>query len=246
MNRRINWPQVWAEVGLLLAGALVAFGADALWDERRDRAEEREYLAAVALDLEENEQRLAELEERYRSTLASDSTLLEYVYTGEWEHSPDSLGSVTMRAFSMGYFRPAMGTYQDMVNAGKLQLIRDAEIRKGLASLVETVELVHTAIGYLGERWTAIEEPYLVKNLPVTGMWDSYPRGYDPDLQARVGTLSLLPPGGTSLEIPRTEEFANHLALRMVLVYDVLWFRETLGDEVRALRELVTREMEAD
>lgn len=39
MTQRVNWRQVFAEVGLLLVGALLALSADAFWIDRQDSPE---------------------------------------------------------------------------------------------------------------------------------------------------------------------------------------------------------------
>jgi hypothetical protein len=125
MTQRVNWRQVFAEVGILFAGALLALGADAWWDERQERREEAAYIASIRDDLAANAVALDELEMRYRQIMAADSALLAHLQGTGTELEGDSLLYVTLRAFTMHYFRPTLGTYHDMIGSGSLRLIRD-------------------------------------------------------------------------------------------------------------------------
>ena len=148
MKREIHWRQVWAEVGLLFLGAGLAFLGDSLWDQRQERLEEAEYVASLRRDFRTNSLALDELEEFYEGVLDADSAVLAYARYGDWGESPDSLLSLTTRAFTMEYFRPALGTYNDMVGSGKLQLLRNAQLRASLAGFVEEVEVLQTSVQY--------------------------------------------------------------------------------------------------
>lgn len=239
MKRDIHWRQVWAEVGLLLLGAALAFAGDSMWDRRQERIEEAEYLASLRTDFATNRAALDELGAFYEEVLFADSVLLSYAVYGDWEETPDSLLSISMRAFTMEYFRPALGTYRDMVGSGKLQLLRSAELRASLASFVEEVEVLQGAIDYLGDRWTSIEEPFMIENLPTVAIFDGYPRELTRLDEEPLPPLRLRRGGEPTPEIPRTAELANMVALRMVLVRDVLgaagWVRAKVTDVQAAL-----------
>ena len=219
MTQRVNWRQVFAEVGLLFLGAMVAVSADSMWDDRRERVEEAQYLSAIREDLLANR---TALEADYRDIPSANSLLLSHVQGIEIELSPDSLTRVAMRAFTMGYFRPALGTYRDMIGSGSLRLIRDNRVREGLASFDEEVEVLQAAISALFNRWNMLEEPFIIAHLPAVAIYDGYPRGLLPDVEGRMGQLKLPRSDSDAFELPRTVEFANLLTLRMVLLFDVL------------------------
>ena len=44
---KVNWPQAFAEIGLLVIGGALALGGDAWMDSRRDLEAEHAYLAAL-------------------------------------------------------------------------------------------------------------------------------------------------------------------------------------------------------
>jgi len=48
---RVNWSQAAGEAVLILSGVLVALAADAWWEERSERRQEREYLEALSSEL---------------------------------------------------------------------------------------------------------------------------------------------------------------------------------------------------
>jgi hypothetical protein len=227
-----------AEVGLLFVGAVLALSADAFWDERGDRRAESEYIASIREDLRENEAALDELEAFYEEVLVADSVVLAYVQ-GSSDLSQDSVRSATMRAFMLWYYRPALGTYQDLVASGNLQLIQDSEIRKELASFAEEVEVLQATVGVLMTRWNTLEEPFIIAELPVTAIWDGYPRGVAIEQQERLGTLSFTQGDTEARAVPRSPELANHVAMRMVLVYDVLLAIEWLRDDLVQLEGVI-------
>jgi hypothetical protein len=241
MTQRVNWRQVFAEVGILFAGALLALGADAWWDERQERREEAAYIASIRDDLAANAVALDELEMRYRQIMAADSALLAHLQGTGTELEGDSLLYVTLRAFTMHYFRPTLGTYHDMIGSGSLRLIRDRDIRDGLASFAEDVEVLQGAINLLLERWMSIEEPFMIEHLPVTVIFDGYPRGIGEaaGIWTDLAPLEMSPPPDVSGEIPRTREFANMIGLRMVLVWDVLFWTEFVRERLEAVTEAV-------
>ncbi len=238
MKQRVNWRQVFAEVGLLLVGALLALSADALWSDRQDRRAEAEYLESIRSDLEENAVALDFTESFYREVLVADSTVLAYA-RGSSDLSQDSIRRTTMRAFMMWPFRPSLGTYQDMVASGSLRLIQDPEIRMELVSFVEEVEVLQSTINVLFERWNTLEEPFIIAELPVTAIYDGYPRSVALDQLERLGSLSLAGDAGRVETVPRSQELANHIAMRMVLVYDVLISIGWLRDELVGLQDLL-------
>ena len=239
MKREVHWRQVWAEVGLLLLGVALAFVGDSLWDQRRERTEEAEYIVSLRTDFATNRSALDEMVEFYEEVLYADSVLLAYTQYGDWKEAPDSLLSITMRAFTMEYFRPALGTYSDMVGSGKLQILQNSELRASLASFVEEAEVLQGAIDYLGNRWTSIEEPFMIENLPTVAIFDGYPRELSRLDEEPRAPLRLRREGESTPEIPRSDELANMVALRMVLVRDVLaatgWVRTKVTEVQAAL-----------
>lgn len=238
MKQRVNWRQVFAEVGLLLVGALLALSADAFWSDRQERRAAEEYLTSIRGDMRVNAAKLDSLETFYLETLRADSTVLAYTQ-GSSDLSQDSVRSATMRAFTVWFFRPALGTYQDMVASGNLQLIRDPEIRLDLASFAEEVEILQGTIDVLLQRWHALEEPFIIAELPVAAIYDGYPRSVVLDQQDRYETLFLPRDPGRDETVPRSEELADHIAMRMVLLHDVLIAIRWLRDELDELQELM-------
>jgi len=52
---KVNWPQAFAEIGLLALGVLVALGGDAWMDDRRDGEAEHAYLVSLREDFKTSE-----------------------------------------------------------------------------------------------------------------------------------------------------------------------------------------------
>ena len=72
IRRFLNWRTAFAELLIVIVGVLIALSVDSWWEERSDRIEEAEHLAALRMETEQN---LAELYRSFaRLELLSDST----------------------------------------------------------------------------------------------------------------------------------------------------------------------------
>lgn len=136
---------------VIVVSILLAFAIDAGWDELQDRSQEREVLESLRDDFranldeavatvathERNSRLLARAHARTRAeTLALDS---------------DS-ARATLQAFAMPRtFDAVLGTLDALVGAGRLGLIRDAELRRELTVFLNFVADSQEDAGYLAD-----------------------------------------------------------------------------------------------
>jgi len=59
--QRIDWRRLSAEAAAIVASILLAFAIDAWWDERSDRAEEKEILESLQVEFEANRREAADV-----------------------------------------------------------------------------------------------------------------------------------------------------------------------------------------
>jgi len=123
-----------AEIVVVILGILIAFQIDSWADERRDRAEEREYLGRLVDDLQ-SEMGLMDDALRFARNRIASVRLLEKVAAdpaaavGRGAEVADALDSVTWRSY------PQINAfvYSELQSTGKLSLIRSRELRDALA-----------------------------------------------------------------------------------------------------------------
>ena len=93
MAGRVNWPQAFAEVGLLSLGVVVALAGQAWMEERNERVEEREYLVALQRDFEETLVESQEYIHINESRLASVIALMEVTAPSELAGVPPTVST---------------------------------------------------------------------------------------------------------------------------------------------------------
>lgn len=132
----IRWMRIAAEGGAIIVSILLAFGIDAWWDGRQRLSEEAELLAGLERELEGN---LAGLEARLDSLDANQERLRRFVnasFPGGAPLPADSAWSAVVRPLYRDFgFALSLGHLEAARASGKLELIRDVELRAALAGL---------------------------------------------------------------------------------------------------------------
>ena len=134
------WRRMVAEFTAVLTGVLLALFADATWDARQDRLAERQYLASIHSEFIENGVSIDELLAFHRGTQAGLGRLLTVIDSPEAFVSSDSVNAWVLSLAAADAFQPVMATYDDLVNSGRLGLIRSDSLRAGLARFEREVE----------------------------------------------------------------------------------------------------------
>lgn len=135
MRARIPWARILAEGVVIVVSILLAFGIDAWWDGRRDRAQSEALLRALLEDFRAAEVQLDTVESKHRRLVENGRRLIMYGengYVPEAEHvAVDSmLGSHFLRPV----YEPPMGTVESILGSGRLDLFENQAL---LASLTE-------------------------------------------------------------------------------------------------------------
>ncbi|MBT8396480.1 MAG: hypothetical protein HKO65_05335 [Gemmatimonadetes bacterium] len=164
MKNRVNWTQAFAEVALLVVGIGLALAADAWNEYRLDRVAEAEYLTALKGDFEQtraNFRRTNANNTGYRNhSLAMLNLLAEPPLTVP----SDSLKKHAYTSFLISPFRPVLGTYFDMVNSGKMELLQSDSLRSALAQFETSLRWLDDNYREGFDQWNQIQAPFLVRN----------------------------------------------------------------------------------
>lgn len=137
-NRILDAPtptRAFMEIGVIVAGVLIALGADAWWQAREDRALAEEYRVALLSDLAADsalyELLVGETRWLYEAAEATDSLLWSSV-DGQ-ERDPVQVAIWAMWAQHLPFGAKRGGTWQEMVGTGRLDLVGDLELRGALS-----------------------------------------------------------------------------------------------------------------
>lgn len=131
--RQQNWAVVLIELLVVIVGLVLAFQVDRWWEGRADRAQEREYIARLIAEVEEDVVLITHGVELAQVRQDMGDLLLAVMEDRSVadEHPGLFLASVAQAAFT---FSPSLTnhTFEDLRSTGSMSLIRGDDVRKGL------------------------------------------------------------------------------------------------------------------
>jgi len=137
--RRFHWMPILREFLVIVAGVLVALGAQAWWEGRQDREHELQYKRQLQADLGEQARRLERAIAEDSLASAAAGRLLYILHHGE-PVSADSFVALLGSAGRASDFQPVGGTYGALLGTGDLRLIRPDSVRGLITSYAGTIE----------------------------------------------------------------------------------------------------------
>ncbi len=150
-TQKIPWKRLSVEAAAIVVSILLAFAIDAWWDERQERAEEREVLESLYAEFEANRDEVASVISFHDREIRSIETLMELrqdeILALPAETVAEMLGSLAIART----FDAVRGSVDALHGSGKLGILRDRELREALTTFVNVVDdAVEDAI-YLGQ-----------------------------------------------------------------------------------------------
>jgi hypothetical protein len=125
--------RLFAEFVVIVAGVLVALGANAAWEVRSERQREDAYYRALVRDLEADTAEYAIALRMTRRSLET-ATYVRSVILGDPLPATRSLSQSLYFASWVNYPDWASGTIEELYSAGTIRLIRDSAIKEALHS----------------------------------------------------------------------------------------------------------------
>lgn len=142
-----------AEGAVIVASILLAFGIDALWEERQTRVQEREALAALRSEFTANLDQIERVIGRHvgaRQRVETLVTLTEQEIRG----LPQEEISAYMVALCNPWsFDPITGTTDALISSGELEILRERPLRESLTTVVNLFSDAAEDVAYLA--WSA-------------------------------------------------------------------------------------------
>lgn len=138
----LPWKRLFAELGVIVAGVLIALAVDAWWERQQEQKRAEEYLQQLLADFRETERGL-------RGTIAGDTRTLQRVTSVLDRARTGSFPPADSLELPSGYdyFEPLTGTLTALVAGGDLRLLGNDSVRFELirfSALIEsTEEILH-------------------------------------------------------------------------------------------------------
>jgi len=165
--QRINWRQALAEVTLIVAGVLIALAVDNWWEVKREREAEISYLEALKLDFLTNRDSLESSIKVQQDIINNGDEILNLIKAGL---SDESTGEFLSKVSNLYLFRtwvPDTGTYEDIINSGRLLYIENVQLRKELSGFRATVASIQKFEILQTETFYETQAPFLAENQDV-------------------------------------------------------------------------------
>jgi hypothetical protein len=222
-TQKIPWKRLSVEAAAIVVSILLAFAIDAWWDERQERQAELDYLIALQRDFSETRESLENQVDRVSSLFSQVDQVLSVIADTESAKLPDSFSSMVGAAYSIPRPVTVTGTYEDMVNSGSLQLIRNEELRLAMAKFMSILEIMNFRSNLNLQTFWSLHAPFVNQYL----LFDEF-AWHDNAIENAEGEVKYVagPPIKHSFELDveaiKTQEFWNLMTGWKVLYGDHL------------------------
>jgi len=153
------------EIVLVVLGILIALQINNWNEGRKNNIIEQDTLSSLKYDLESALVQLDEKLEQNRNYRYLDSTLLDIIHFKK-DISMDSLESLTLsHIFSPG-FDPELGTLNEILSTGKMEIIQNGTLRKHISTWNKYIDELEEVDGKLAHYDLQVKDPLYSKHLP--------------------------------------------------------------------------------
>ena len=128
----IPWTKISVEAAAIVASILLAFSIDAWWDGVKSRAEEQEILSLLRAEFEANQEVLTRTAGIHRLNLGAMQEIIS-VSESDIPITDESLGLLFLQAAGTPHYNPATGALAATISSGRIDLVRNIELRNRLA-----------------------------------------------------------------------------------------------------------------
>ncbi len=240
---KVNWPQAFAEIGLLVIGGALALGGDAWMDSRRDLETEHAYLLSLRDDFEETRQLAARYLDQNRRSLAICLELLGVLSGPRDAMSPEPLSQLIKDAFWVYTLEPVRATYLDMVSSGDLDLLRSTELRVDLAQAEEDLQRLETFGDLQWRHWLQLELEFLRQHHDLGLVYPGYV-GDAESLNLEIEPLRFPDAGfGPDMNELRSRDFRNIVVARSIVYQDAIVYGTAALRRFEGIFELLDGEL---
>jgi len=216
--RRQDWLAFAIELVLVVVGILIALQIDNWNTIRKERDEEKQYLAAITSELEANSKRLLDLIQFNERYLESVNLIIASLEKAPGDVDREALTEAFGLTLNLSATRLNSGVYDELVSAGKLQLLQSSTLRQDLISyyrsLNSTAQLEATSLA----NWQASYTPFLEEHFNTQIMFQAWAAdfsqtlNYQPPVSLHIRPLAEDTFWELPAESPTKRRFGNLLS----------------------------------
>ena len=172
---------------VIVASILLAFAIDALWNERQERERMFEYLTALEGEFLAARDEILEQISDHRAQLVFIDELLTGLAAGEPE---EYLISRLRRIYGLYVYGPAHPVFEDLANAGAVNVLRSPDLRFALLRYGQTRDFLNALADREAELWHGYMHPYLIEHTDILAQAsEQAPDGLMPRFPSGIGAL---------------------------------------------------------
>jgi len=217
-----------AELLVIVTGVLLALAVDAGWDRFQDRRFEAASLESLAVDVAEAQALLAESARRDSTMIARADRLLSFSTVPE-----DTLVSLVRGLFSTTPFEVRLRTYDELLSTGRVQFLRDRELRLTLTELDAAARVLSSYSSQVEVQWAELARPVLYRSVD----WDGF-AAISPVFWGEPGPDFASP--GRDVSVRLSPEFRAVVRDRRTMLYvRKVSFGEPTAELLQALSDLL-------
>jgi len=173
-EQQLPWKRLSAEAAAIVGSILLAFWIDAWWEERQDRAEEREVLLALRAELEYNIEQI-DLSLEFQRLLLEPTVTLLNVAADRSEISVEDLEQLLGTIYYVHTTELATGVFQSLAQGGQFSLIKQRELSSQIAALMTSYEEMLSIEGFRVSTYANEFTPYLADKVNSTRIINTTP-----------------------------------------------------------------------
>lgn len=219
---------------MIAIGVFLGIMAESLWQEQIDRRQEVQHLIALREDFTESLRLLDVVEEGQKTQVEYLQSLLQRnaetadpIQVREW---------IRLGLYNLFRYEPQLSALQDLESSGQMQLIRDADIRRGLAKLQQQIKLFQRRQSDIYDLQHQVIDSYLISNFDLAAILDI-------GELSMVGKESSTEIDGSKLETAELRSaIAFKLSLRRLLRDD----QEKIRAQIEHVLALIQRQFDPD
>lgn len=222
--------QLAAEIVVVVVGVTIALWADGWVAERSDRAVETARLIALQDNVNVSLTRLGEARD---NAAGAAEALHELASLEHRDRGHDKVKELLRYGFLYGpTFYPELNVYDDLKNSGELALLTNPDLRRSLATMDSSLELMRFAQADLGMVQQLNIDSYMIKQLDLRSFYGPL---FGQDYNAETSEIDL---GFTS-----DMEFRNIVLLKLDLVTQVQAAFQNLENALMTVQHVIASQL---
>jgi hypothetical protein len=218
------------EIMLVMIGILLALQINNWNEHRKNNIIEQNTLESLKSDLESALVQLDVKLKQNRGFRFLDSILLDVIHFKK-DISTDSLEKLTLRHIFSPGFDPELGTLNEILSTGKMEVIQNRTLRKHISTWNKYMDELKEVDAKLAHYDLQVKDPLYSKHLPYKNLIPSHLSYYDKNYQPPKSNFEW-----NSKALLQNKEFENMLANYMI--YSTYQYHRLL-DIKRNINEMI-------